>query len=415
MHVQPSGEDETAMVEIPGGNLDGDDLTVHQSPLELVIYEYPKGDVLKGDTIGISAKVKNLSNDYDCEKCVMKDVKATIEVETGMAVLAMDESATKVLEEVLPNEDNDTYGYSWQDVEWTLRCWGPGVVKVRVTVEATRECEEMGGGLLTKTAKTSSLVFFRQVDRPTKYTICMEKNWNLISLPVQPHAFDAPDLPLMDQIEALLWPIKSSLYEVWTYEGGEWLRFMYDDPASDLTMMKAGQGYFVRMYWPDCLEGQGSDHCTTGGLGDLPPEYAVDEGWNLIGVTICDCDKDGEIDDDDVENCDYYCGLPCVECEGPGEIHCDDDELTIDKYLASMNVGGQLNDGLVYGDEARVVRYWEPWGGFTSDPNVNYKLGARWHALDRCEPLWPGMGYWMKASLPGLMIVPPVPSQDSCD
>jgi hypothetical protein len=42
MHVQPSGEDETAMVEIPGGNLDGDDLTVHQSPLELVIYDIPR-------------------------------------------------------------------------------------------------------------------------------------------------------------------------------------------------------------------------------------------------------------------------------------------------------------------------------------------------------------------------------------
>jgi hypothetical protein len=278
------------------------------------------------------------------------------------------------------------------------------VVKIRVTIEQTRECEEDGGALLAETVKTSALVFFRQVDRPTKYTICMEKNWNLISLPVQPHAFDAPDLPLMDQIEALLMPIKSSLYEVWTYEGGEWLRFMYDDPSSDLSMMKVGQGYFVRMLWPDCLEGQGNDHCTTGGIGDTPLTFDLDEGWNLTGFAMCDCDRNGVIDRDDIKGECCYPYEPCGDCVSD----CWDKELTLDKYFASTNSYMGNNPGFVYMDEIARVLMWEPWGGFVDNPLVKYKMGERWFQPDRCDHINVGTGAWVFARLPGLQVIPPV-------
>jgi hypothetical protein len=267
--------------------------------------------------------------------------------------------------------------------------------------------EDCDGVPLDHPVETSALIYFMQEDRPTKYTICMEKNWNLISIPVKPHITEDP-LDPVPQIAKLLEPIRPSLFEVWTYEGGEWLRFMYDDPTSDLFLMKDGQGYFVRMLWPDCLDGQGSDHCTTGGIGELPPMYPVDEGWNLIGATICDCNEDGVVDNDDVKGDCCYEPLPCMECVPD----CWDWELSIDKYLASMNVGlGGLDPRYVYGDEARVVRWWEPWMGYDpKDPDL--AAGAKWHSLERCDTLWVGRGYWMYSSLPDLTIIPPVPGGD---
>ena len=171
-------------------------------------------------------------------------------------------------------------------------------------------------------------------------------------------------------------------------------------------IMKDGQGYFVRMYWPDCLDGQGDDHCTTGGIGETPPMYPVDEGWNLIGVSVCDCNEDGKVDRADVDGDCCYEPLPCVDCQEP----CGKDyySLNADQYLAAMNVGGQLTD-LVLGDEARVMRWWEPWKGFNPNPGTGYSDGAKWHNLEPCMPLWPGMGFWMYSSLPDLTIIPPVP------
>jgi hypothetical protein len=163
-------------------------------------------------------------------------------------------------------------------------------------------------------------------------------------------------------------------------------------------MMNGGQGYFVRMLWPDVLQGQGSDHCTSGGLGNPPPMYDVDYGWNMIGVRVCDCNDDGWITQPDVENCDYT--GPCDEapCQ---TTECNNPWLDADTYLASMNVDvGGLNPAYVYKDEARTLRYWEPWAG-------RYQ-GAMWKEYTRCEPLKVGRGYWMWASLDGLSIIPPV-------
>jgi hypothetical protein len=65
----------------------------------------------------------------------------------------------------------------------------------------------------------------------------------------------------------------------------------------------------------------------------------------------------------------------------------------------NVDVGG-LDPNNVYKDEARTLRFWEPWAG-------RYQ-GAKWVEYTRCDPLEVGKGYWMWASLPGLTIIPPV-------
>jgi hypothetical protein len=232
-----------------------------------------------------------------------------------------------------------------------------------------------------------------QEDRPMKYTICLAKNWNLMSIPVVPH---------YGEIETTLAPIMDSLYEVWTFEGNDWYRFMPGDPTSTLHVIKDGQGYFVRMYWPDCLDGQGWDYCTphTGptGMPPMPPDYPVREGWNAIGFSFCDCAPPwGTIDEADAW-CDFP-DLPCTECDPCGH---DPSGLKPDWYLWSMNVGALgLDPDIVYRDEARTMVTWVPWQ--PGQPGM-------WRAIGQCENLMPGMGALMKASLPDLSIVPPFPT-----
>ena len=354
IEADPTGTDANTGVAIIEDNTDEDDITVHQMPLEVEIYQYPTEVITKSRTFGISARIKNVCGEdcpEDCDKCVIPDVYATIEVETGLASLVDYENATKYVGDVLTPP---------QEVEWTLHCDGPGLVKIRVTATTSKDPqteEDLGYEV-----STSALVAFWQVDGPVKYTIPLAKKWNLISLPVIPHS---------KAIEDVLATIDGMYTEVWSYQDGQWHLHWpgHSHSLPELTTMEDGLGYFVRMYWPDYLLGQGYDYCDLANVGQLPPEYDLgDAGWKLIGFTTCDFSADGEITDADTM--DAY------------------------DYLMNMDDGARgLWPWEVVGDEARFLRYWEP--------------GASWEALDDWDDMKVFYGYWLKASLDGLSIVPP--------
>ncbi|MCL0090769.1 hypothetical protein M1O13_02080 [Dehalococcoidia bacterium] len=106
---------------------------------------------------------------------------------------------------------------------------------------------------------------------PQTYTIDLAVGWNLISLPL---------IPLDPAIETVLQGVEG-IEIVWAYdaETGEWLRYT---PAAGgtLTEMVDGKGYWIKMSAPATLTVSGFEMPLP---PDVPPEYPVFEGWNLIG------------------------------------------------------------------------------------------------------------------------------------
>jgi hypothetical protein len=111
--------------------------------------------------------------------------------------------------------------------------------------------------------------------------ITLDEKWNLISLPLVPFDTDIDAI-----LEALPAAGLAELVSIWNYDGctGEW--FVYGNGQSSLTDLEDGKGYWVRMTYP--MAGT-YDLWVWGTEKPMPPaapaEYAVCEGWNMVGFT----------------------------------------------------------------------------------------------------------------------------------
>ena len=111
--------------------------------------------------------------------------------------------------------------------------------------------------------------------------INLDEKWNLISLPLVPFDTD---------IDAILAALPAAgladLVSIWNYDGctGEW--FIYGNGHDSLATMEDGKGYWVRMDYPITPT---YDLWVWGTEKPMPPampaEYAVCEGWNMVGFT----------------------------------------------------------------------------------------------------------------------------------
>jgi hypothetical protein len=126
----------------------------------------------------------------------------------------------------------------------------------------------------------------------SKYNNYLLPNWNLISLPL---------IPDNSSIGTILTGLPAgSLHSVWYYDtsAGAWKSYVPGAPTNDLAEMTAGKGYWVRMN-PGAFTL--SDPLASGlpqtpvpikltlsGVvlrpGEVPPTYAVAQGWNLVGL-----------------------------------------------------------------------------------------------------------------------------------
>ncbi len=106
----------------------------------------------------------------------------------------------------------------------------------------------------------------------TKFEIELNKKWNLISVP-----FSLID----DSIETVFESVADNVESVWTYDAfaDEWHAFYPGSPATDLTEILPGWGYWVRAYEADTMILGGSlfSPATT------PSDKQLAQGWNLIG------------------------------------------------------------------------------------------------------------------------------------
>lgn len=118
----------------------------------------------------------------------------------------------------------------------------------------------------------------------TAYSIDLYPGWNLVSLPLIPD--DA-------SIDVVLAEISDSVNMVRHYyssgpEDQGWLWYQPGVTESTLTTMEDGKGYWVNMSSSATLTITGSEMPPE---GELPPTYAVSQGWNLIGFkSVTDMD-----------------------------------------------------------------------------------------------------------------------------
>jgi hypothetical protein len=112
------------------------------------------------------------------------------------------------------------------------------------------------------------------------YWVDLEPGWNLISTPLMPYD---------NRIEAVLMhliankSVKQVVTRVWNGSAWAWETWTpaVKGPKS-LTEFNDGQGYWINMTTEDVLTING----TWTSLGpQAPPEYAVFDGWNMIGYT----------------------------------------------------------------------------------------------------------------------------------
>ena len=111
----------------------------------------------------------------------------------------------------------------------------------------------------------------------SSYDIDLAEGWNLISLPLIPNSTNITDIinaenlasGNMDNVDLVYYFDTAS--ETWLWWNGA--------PASTLTTMEDGLGYWMLMSGADTLTVQGTK------VGDPPPEYGVIVGWNMIGFT----------------------------------------------------------------------------------------------------------------------------------
>lgn len=377
IYVEPTGTDANAKANpledddaIPDDNLEGTNVTIKQLPLKATIDQFPN-EVETGSTFGVHALVWNTYDQADCgPECFesyVYDVEAEIFID-GPAELAPGESKTKMIDVITPDDDSKTP----QHAEWTLKCTGPGTVQVYVVFGTSTKPgypdEDLGYTVDTKT----EWVAIKQTPRLTGYNLQLCKDWNYMSLPLIPTSTD---------IGEVLDSVYGNVVDVWAYDAemDKWLVHVpgmspsqYDYAGlTELTEMKDGLGYIIRMNYPDILKGEGYED-PPGEFPQEPLEYDLVEGWNFIGFKTRDFTDDGTIDAGDV--------------------------ITAGAYLENLNacVGGGCRDEIV-GDEARYLYTYQCgypgyWASVTNDRD---NLGI-------------GQGYWLRASLADLSIVPPV-------
>ncbi|MDH5363776.1 MAG: C1 family peptidase, partial [Dehalococcoidia bacterium] len=111
----------------------------------------------------------------------------------------------------------------------------------------------------------------------TSYDITLYEGWNLVSLPLIPDSTAITDIINTDNLASGNMDNVDLVYyfdtpsETWLWWNGS--------PASTLTSMEDGLGYWMLMSGADTLTVHGSQ------VGDPPPEYNVIVGWNMIGLT----------------------------------------------------------------------------------------------------------------------------------
>ena len=147
-----------------------------------------------------------------------------------------------------------------------------GVVTVTLTSEAilgevtvTATCEDVSG--------TATVAFVADSAAMPNLVV----GWNLISLPLIPVSSDIDDV-----LEDL--GIAADVDVVWSYDAAtrDWSGYHPSTGMGELTRMEDGKGYWVRMLAP------AEDLTVTGfempAPGETPRQYAVAQGWNLIGI-----------------------------------------------------------------------------------------------------------------------------------
>jgi hypothetical protein len=114
------------------------------------------------------------------------------------------------------------------------------------------------------TSGYGSCVLGGQSDSELSFTIPLRKDWNLISLPIQPSK---------NRIEDVLAGIKGNVLVVHAWNGKSYESY-YADGQSDLSVLQAGRGYWILMENNASLIIRGK---STNGSIELK------EGWNLVG------------------------------------------------------------------------------------------------------------------------------------
>jgi uncharacterized repeat protein (TIGR01451 family) len=115
------------------------------------------------------------------------------------------------------------------------------------------------------------------IDIGSNFDISLVAGWNLIS---SPYYIEPGDRAIADFLSPVIG--NGTVDVVWAYGacGAGWSNFATIGPAGTLTEMRDGPGYWVFMNAPDTLP-------ITGAVlplpPQLPPEYPVCVGWNLIG------------------------------------------------------------------------------------------------------------------------------------
>ena len=175
----------------------------------------------------------------------------------------------------------------------------------------------------------------------TKFTIELNKKWNLVSVP----------FVLIDKNpEAVFADVNENVEAVWTYDAfaDEWFVYHPNSPStSNLSEINPGWGYWLSAYNPDTLTIGGSlfSPITT------PPTRELKKGWNLIG---------------------YYGTDGILSYNGPvgngKQAKC-----------ALYSLGASMQDK----GWTALTTYWEPF-----NPN-------QWKSFDYYDRMDPGAGYWI--------------------
>jgi hypothetical protein len=97
------------------------------------------------------------------------------------------------------------------------------------------------------------------------HTIQLQKNWNLLSLPINPSDNDIADV---------LAPINGQYVAVHAYDGKEYESYYPGDDSSKLKKMEAGRGYWIFMKANAALQVDGSVASKT---------VMLKKDWNLVG------------------------------------------------------------------------------------------------------------------------------------
>ena len=108
----------------------------------------------------------------------------------------------------------------------------------------------------------------------SSHNITLSTGWNLVSLPVIPD-----NTSIVDVTAA----INTTVSIIWYYNANTatWLWYVPGNPASTLSTIEDGKGYWFLMNSPAALEGSGWEMPGPG----APPTYDVFVGWNLIGFS----------------------------------------------------------------------------------------------------------------------------------